>query len=252
MASHRKPRQRPLSGGTVRTAATLVLAGAATATAFEGTSLADPQPTPAQVKAEVDRLYGEAEEATEQYNGAKVKADEAERELSALREESARKADRLNTARRSLGSLAATQYRSGGLGPALQLAMSTDPQDYLERASLLTRAGDRTAAEVASVRRGLDEVGQLRDKAAGRLADLRARQGELDRQKAVIDGKIDAARRLLARLTAEERAAYEAGPGGAAPGGAGPLGGPRRARGDPAPGGGAARAGGVGSAGVGE
>ncbi|MEU8464341.1 NlpC/P60 family protein [Streptomyces sp. NPDC029003] len=242
MASHRKPRQRPLSGGTVRTAATLVLAGAATATAFEGTSLADPQPTPAQVKAEVDRLYGEAEEATEQYNGAKVKADEAERELSALREESARKADRLNTARRSLGSLAATQYRSGGLGPALQLAMSTDPQDYLERASLLTRAGDRTAAEVASVRRGLDEVGQLRDKAAGRLADLRARQGELDRQKAVIDGKIDAARRLLARLTAEERAAYEAGPGGAAPAAAVPLGGRTPAPAAPADGSRAARA----------
>ncbi|MER5811518.1 NlpC/P60 family protein [Streptomyces sp. NPDC002033] len=242
MASHRKPRQRPLSGGTVRTAATLVLAGAATATAFEGTSLADPQPTPAQVKAEVDRLYGEAEEATEQYNGAKVKADEAERELSALREESARKADRLNTARRSLGSLAATQYRSGGLGPALQLAMSTDPQDYLERASLLTRAGDRTAAEVASVRRGLDEVGQLRDKAAGRLADLRARQGELDRQKAVIDGKIDAARRLLARLTAEERAAYEAGPGGAAPAAAVPLGGRTPAPAPPADGSRAARA----------
>ncbi|MDX6761837.1 NlpC/P60 family protein, partial [Streptomyces sp. F8] len=38
MASHRKPRQRPLSGGSVRTAATIALAGAATATAFEGTS----------------------------------------------------------------------------------------------------------------------------------------------------------------------------------------------------------------------
>ncbi|MFG2618375.1 NlpC/P60 family protein [Streptomyces sp. NPDC048507] len=220
MASHRKPRQRLLSGGAVRTAATLVLAGAATATAFEGTSQADPQPTPAQVGAEVDRLYGEAEEATERYNGAKVKADEAERELSALREESARKADRLNTARRSLGSLAATQYRSGGLGPALQLATATDPQDYLERASLLTRAGDRTAAEVAAVRRGLDEVGQLRDRAAGRLAELRARQGELERQKAVIEGRTAAARRLLARLTAEQRAAYEAGPAGAAPMGA--------------------------------
>ncbi|MFD8980256.1 NlpC/P60 family protein [Streptomyces sp. NPDC059564] len=214
MASHRKPRQRPLSSGTVRTAATLALAGAATATAFEGTSHADPQPTPAQVKAEVDRLYGDAEAATERYNGAKVKADEAERGLTALRDEAARKAERLNTARRSLGSLAASQYRSGGLGPTLQLAMAGDPQDYLDRASLMTRAGDRTAADVASVRRGLDEVGQLRDKAAGQLADLRARQGELEEQKAVIEGKLSTARSLLARLTAEERAAYEAQSGG--------------------------------------
>ncbi|MET9957514.1 NlpC/P60 family protein [Streptomyces sp. NPDC006326] len=217
MASHRKPRQRPLSGGTVRTAATLALAGAATATAFEGTSQADPQQTPSQVKAEVDRLYEEAEAATERYNGAKEKADEAQRALDALRDETARKTDQLNSARSALGSLAATQYRSGALGPAVQLAMSDDPQDYLDRASFLTRAGDRNAAEVSAVRRRLDEVGQLRDKAAGRLADLRTREREIAEAKAVIEGKLSTAKRLLARLTAEERAAYEAQAAGPAP-----------------------------------
>ncbi|MFE3584584.1 C40 family peptidase [Streptomyces vinaceus] len=216
MASHRKPRQRPLhplSRGTVRTAATLALAGAATATAFEGTSQADPQQTPSQVKAEVDRLYEEAEESAERYNGAKEKADEAQRALDALRDETARKTDRLNTARRALGSLAAGQYRTGGLGPAMRLALAADPQEYLDQASFLTRTGDRSAAEVASVRRQLDEVGQLKDRAAGRLADLRAREGELAGYKAAVEAKLDTAKRLLAKLTAEERAAYEAGSG---------------------------------------
>ncbi|MFK0232266.1 C40 family peptidase [Streptomyces vinaceus] len=223
MASHRKPRQRPLhplSRGTVRTAATLALAGAATATAFEGTSQADPQQTPSQVKAEVDRLYEEAEESAERYNGAKEKADEAQRALDALRDETARKTDRLNTARRALGSLAAGQYRTGGLGPAMRLALAADPQEYLDQASFLTRTGDRSAAEVASVRRQLDEVGQLKDRAAGRLADLRAREGELAGYKAAVEAKLDTAKRLLAKLTAEERAAYEAAAGGAAPAGA--------------------------------
>ncbi|RSS60618.1 NlpC/P60 family protein [Streptomyces sp. WAC07061] len=223
MASHRKPRQRPFSGGTARTAATLALAGAATATAFEGNSHAEPQLSPAQVRAEVDRLYGEAEAATEKYNGAKAESDEAERALTGLREETARKADRLNTARSALGSLAASQYRSGGLGPALQLAMAADPQDYLDRAGMLTRAGDRTASEVAAVKRGLDEVGRLRDQAAGRLADLRAHQHELARQKAVVEDRLATARQLLARLTAEERAAYEAQSGTAASVGADPV-----------------------------
>ncbi|WP_328763404.1 MULTISPECIES: C40 family peptidase [unclassified Streptomyces] len=218
MASHRKPRQRPLSRGTVRTAATLALAGAATATAFEGTSQADPQQTPSQVKAEVDRLYEQAEEATERYNGAKEKADEAERALDGLRDETARKTDRLNTARRALGSLAAGQYRSGGLGPAMQLALAADPQDYLARASFLTRTGDRSAAEISSVRHQLDEVGQLKEQAAGRLADLRAREGELAAAKTTIEGKLSTAKQLLAKLTAEERAAYEAAGAGSAGG----------------------------------
>ncbi|WP_284575955.1 C40 family peptidase [Streptomyces sp. 2P-4] len=220
MASHRKPRQRPLRGGTVRTAATLALAGAATATALEGTSHADPRQTPAGIKAEVDRLYEEAEAATERYNGAKEKAQEARRTLDGLRDEAARRTDRLNEARRTLGALAAGQYRSGGLSPAVRLAMSDDPQDFLDRAALLDRAGDRSAAEVASVRRQLDEVGSLRKAAAGHLAELREREGELARHRSAVESRLEAARRLLARLTAEERAAYGAG-GGAGQAGAG-------------------------------
>ncbi|MFJ7271592.1 NlpC/P60 family protein [Streptomyces sp. NPDC099050] len=224
MASHRKPRQRPLNGGTARstvrtTAATLALAGAATATAFEGTSHADPQQTPSQVKAEMDRLYEEAEAATERYNGAKEKADEAQRALDGLRDQTALKTDRLNTARSALGSLAATQYRSGTLGAAVQLAMSDDPQEYLDRVALITRAGNRRAAEISAVRRGLDEVGKLKDQAAGRLADLRTQQRELAGHKAEIEQKLTAAQRLLAKLTAEQRAAYEARSAGPAPSG---------------------------------
>ncbi|RKT06423.1 cell wall-associated NlpC family hydrolase [Streptomyces sp. 3211.6] len=239
MASHRKPRQRPFSGGTVRTAATLALAGAATATAFEGTSHAEPQQTPAQVKAEVDRLYEEAEAATENYNGAKAKADEAERALAGLQDEAARKEDRLGAARSALATVAAGQYRSGGLGPALQLALASDPQDYLERASLLTRAGDRTATEVASVRRGLDEVGRLRAQADGSLQEVRARRAELARQKALVEGRLATAQRLLARLGAQERAAYEArhgiGPAAPAAGPAAAAAAPAGAHGSPAP-----------------
>lgn len=222
MASHRKPRQRPLSGGTARTtvrttAATLALAGAATA--FEGVSHADPQPTPSQVKAEVDRLYEEAEAATDQYNGAKEKADEAERALTGLRDETARKTDQLNTARSALGSLAATQYRGGTLGAAVQLAMSADPQEYLERLSFMARAGNRSAAGISSVQRKLTEVGELKARASGHLAELRARQGELAGRRAEIEEKLSAAQQLLAKLTAEERAAYEARSVGSAPAG---------------------------------
>ncbi|MFD3327687.1 NlpC/P60 family protein [Streptomyces sp. NPDC058701] len=210
MASHRKPRQRPFSGGTVRTAATLALAGAATATAFEGTSQADPRPTPAQVEAEVNRLYEEAEAATERYNGAKEQADEAERALTGLRDETARRTDRLNTARGALGTLAATQYRGGSLGTAVRLALSADPKEYLAQAAFIARAGDRNAAGITAVRRGLDEVGKLRTQAAGRASDLRTKRDELAGHKAEIEAKLAAARQQLAKLTAEERAAYEA------------------------------------------
>ncbi|MER6676472.1 NlpC/P60 family protein [Streptomyces sp. NPDC000983] len=206
MAAHRRPRIRSGGGNTVRTAATVALAGAATATGFDGTGHAEPELTPSQVKARVDRLYQEAEAATEKYNGAKEKAEVAESRLAKLRDEAARRTEKLNSAREGLGSMAAAQYRAGGLVPAAQLALSDDPERYLHGAEFVERVGTRQAATVADVRERLREIGQLRGAARVELASLKSRQAELKRHKRTITGKLESANRLLARLTAEERA----------------------------------------------
>ncbi|WP_406494805.1 NlpC/P60 family protein [Streptomyces sp. NBC_01604] len=214
MAAHRKPRQRSVSGTKARTAATIALAGAATATGFDGTGHAEPQLTPAQVKAKVDKLYQEAEVATEKYNGAKEKAEAAQSRLSNLRDEAARRTETLNSARDALGSMAAAQYRDGGLDPALQLALSDDPDQYLDGAEFAERAGSRQASSVTRVREQLREIEQLRGAAHIELASLQSRQAELKRHKKTINGKLGAARQLLSQLPTEQRA--ELGEGDAA------------------------------------
>ncbi len=216
MAAHRKPRQRSISGNTARTAATIALAGAATATGFDGTGHAEPELTPAQVKAKVDKLYQEAEAATEKYNGAKEKVQAAEQRIRTLQDEAARRTEKLNSARQALGSMAAAQYREGGLDPALQLALSSDPDRYLDGAEFAERAGHRQAASVSSVRRQLREIEQLRGAARIELASLTSRRAELRREKETITGKLDSARRLLSRLSAEERARLGDSPGAGA------------------------------------
>ncbi|MGW4755240.1 NlpC/P60 family protein [Streptomyces chartreusis] len=206
MAAHRKPRQRSAGGNTARTAWTIALAGAATATGFDGTGHAEPQLTPAQVKAKVDKLYQEAEAATEKYNGAKEQADAGRQRIRNLQDQAARKTEKLNSAREALGSMAAAQYRDGGLDPALQLALSEDPDRYLDGAEFAERAGNRQASSVASVRKQLREIEQLRGAARVELTSLKSRQAELKRHKKTITGKLDSARDLLTRLTAEEQA----------------------------------------------
>ncbi|GGO53584.1 C40 family peptidase [Streptomyces lasiicapitis] len=220
MAAHRKPKQRSLSGHTARTAATLALASAATATAFEGTGHADPKLSPSEVKAKVDELYREAEVATEKYNGAKEKADGAERALGDLRDEAARRTDRLNSARQGLGSLATAQYRTGAIDPSVQLALSSDPDEFLDRASRADRAGHRQAATVSDVQKQLRGLDQLHTEADDTLADLKSRQADLRKHKKTVTGKLGEAKRLLSRLTAEERAraAADDGRGGAGDG----------------------------------
>ncbi|MFI0779821.1 C40 family peptidase [Streptomyces sp. NPDC021212] len=203
-----KPKQRhrsSLAGTTIRTAATLALAGAASAAALPGIGYAEPRLTPAQVKAKVDAYQREAEEATEKYDGARAAADRAQRSLHRLRDEAARRTARLNTARNALGAFATAQYRSGTVAPTLQLALSSSPGQYLQRASLADRAGDRQAVTIANITREERSLRRVRGEAADRLRTLRAAQAAAARCKHAVQEKLAAADALLAKLTREQR-----------------------------------------------
>ncbi|WP_234425437.1 C40 family peptidase [Streptomyces kebangsaanensis] len=206
VAAHRRRSRHPLGGSTVRTAATIALAGAATAAGLDGTGQAAPQPTPEQVRARVDQLYREAETATEKYDAARERADAAEKRLRTLGDEAARRQEKLNSARDALGSIAAAQYRDGGVDPVVRLLLSDDPRQYLDGAAFAERAGARQTAAVADVRRHLREIDQLRGDAHVELTSFTSRQAELRRQKKTITAKLDEARRLLSRLSPRQRA----------------------------------------------
>ncbi|MCD9595120.1 C40 family peptidase [Streptomyces samsunensis] len=214
MASHRKPKQRLLTSSTARAAALLALTGAASTTLLGGTGHAENRLTPAQVRAKIDGYQREAEEATERYNGAKEKADKAGEALEALRDQAARRTTRLNTARNALGAFATAQYRSGTIAPALQLALSSSPDQYLQRASLAERAGSRQAALIAAIGRQERKLRQVRGEAADRLAALRASRTAAAHHKRTVQRKLAAADRLLDRLTLEQRQRLTAARGG--------------------------------------
>ncbi|WP_420719429.1 NlpC/P60 family protein [Streptomyces sp. RTd22] len=203
-----KPKQRhrsSLTGTTLRTAVTLALAGVASATALPGIGHAEPRLTPAQVKAKVEAYEREAEEATEKYDGARAAAEKAQRSLHRLRDEATRRTDRLNTARNALGAFATAQYRSGTVAPALQLALSSSPGQYLQRASLADRAGDRQAVTIARITREERSLRRVRGKADDRLRTLRAAQAAASRHKHAVQDKLAAADALLAKLTRAQR-----------------------------------------------
>ncbi|MFR9726801.1 NlpC/P60 family protein [Streptomyces sp. MS19] len=214
MAQHRK-RPRSVAQRTVslRTAAaTLTLAGAPLAAG--GAAVAAPGTTAAEVRQQVDELHHEAEEATEAYNAATETAGRAEEHLDRLRDQAARRTDELNALRRDLGAQAAAEYRAAGLPASLQLALATDPDEYLERAAALDRAGSRRADAVAVLGNELLAVERLRAEAeaeADVLADARSAAAE---HRATIERRLAEAEELLAGLTAQERAAALAEPTG--------------------------------------
>lgn len=201
MASHRRPKQPS------RTRVTVLTATAAAAVALTSqTAHADPKPSKAEVKAKVDKLYEEAEGASEKYNGAKEKQDKLEGQIGNLQDKVARGQEELNELRQALGSAASAQYRSGGIDPSLQLFLSADPDDYLDKASALDQLSSKQAEGVKKIQAKQRDLAQQRQEAQAKLKDLSDTRKELGDKKKKVQGKLAEAQRLLNSLTAAERA----------------------------------------------
>ncbi|KFG00491.1 NlpC/P60 family protein [Streptomyces europaeiscabiei] len=160
-------------------------------------------------RAEVDRLYEEAERATEAYNKADERADELREQVGTAQDSIARQQDRINVMRESLGSLAGAQYRSGAVDPSIALLFSDDPDDYLDTAAALDRINAHQAGELHDLRHAMRALSQNRAEASGKLAELEKSRKAVAQHKRAVEGKLAAARRLLDSLPDEERAAYD-------------------------------------------
>ncbi|MEE1928694.1 NlpC/P60 family protein [Streptomyces sp. TRM 70351] len=206
MGSHRSHRHS-LPGGFVRGARVTVLTAAASAAALTAVPAgADPGgASAASVSARVDELYLQAERATGAYNDAAEKVTALRRQVQRAQDEVARGQERVNRLRAGLGSVAGAQYRAAGLDPAVALLLSTEPDAYLDKAATLERISTRNAGELRALRGAQRLLDARRGEATRKLGALEEQRGELRRHKKSVQSKLAAARRLLNRLTAEER-----------------------------------------------
>ncbi|MFE3069756.1 NlpC/P60 family protein [Streptomyces sp. NPDC059247] len=200
MASHRRPAR-----------VTVLTAAAATAAASLGAvpASADPGTGPAATRATVDRLFEEAEQATEGYNKADEKADELRRTVSRAQDALARGQERINRMRGALGAVAGAQYRSGGIDPALALLLSSEPDSYLDRATALDRITARQGAALGELQREQRRLDQRRTEGRTALTELERSRTEVARHKRTVERKLAEARRVLAGLTFQERADFD-------------------------------------------
>ncbi|MBZ9595463.1 MULTISPECIES: C40 family peptidase [Streptomyces] len=215
MASHRRP---GLGGLDRNTKVTVLTAAAATAAVALAGAPAGAAPSLPQepgggarsgVSAQVDRLYEEAEQATEHFNEAGEKADRLRTEVNRAQDAVARGQERINTMRGVLGTFAGAQYRSGGIDPAVALMLARDPDSYLEQAAALDRLTERQARQLDELRHEQRRLGQVRAEASRKLAELDALRSDVARHKRAVTAKLAAAQRLLNSMPTQERADFE-------------------------------------------
>jgi cell wall-associated NlpC family hydrolase len=200
MGTHRRP--KPPSRARIATLG--IAAGAVSLLPTQ--SQATPKPSVDDVRRQVEKLYEEAEAPTEEYNGVLEKQKKLQAEADSAQDRLARKQQEINELRETMGPLAAAQYRTGGIDPTVQLFLSSDPDDYLEKAEVLSRTGDRQADSLRALGNKQRELLQERADATERLKSLQETRAKAKEKKDEVQAKLAEARKLLNSLTAAQRA----------------------------------------------
>ena len=210
--SHRKPAQRGRSwpGRLVVLTAVAGAAAALSPTAPAGARPADPGAAEDRaVGARIDKLYEQAEAATERYNAAAERSRRLQRQVEYAQESAARRQERVNRLRSALASFAGAQYRSGGIDPSIALMLTEDPDGYLDKATTLNRIGSRQQEKLLRLKSAQRSLKQQSSEAGAKLELLERERAERKRHKQAVLKKLDAARKLMHQLSAAERAERE-------------------------------------------
>jgi cell wall-associated NlpC family hydrolase len=162
-------------------------------------------PSIGSVKSKVDKLYSQAETASERYNQASSDMHDAKVRLHALRADLRRQQAKVGAIRQQVATSVVDQYQGQALSSATQVLLSQNPTKFLDQLSSVSQYDDQRAQMMADFAVQAKQL-QLRQQAAQReLQRITATQKQLAADKAEIDKKAAAAKAVLSQL--QDRAA---------------------------------------------
>jgi len=200
---------------TARLLATLCI------TALSGTLLvASPSnatPDIGNVQARVDKLYHQAEQASERYNDARLEMKQAQTRLSALQADLTRQQDKVDSVRAQVAKAVVAQYQGQALSSTTQVLLSDNPDAFLNQLTTVSEYNDQQSQMMADFAVQAKQL-EMRQAAAKRELDrIAATKQELGKEKSEVDAKAAEAKDLLGRLKARAAAASRSNERTAAP-----------------------------------
>jgi cell wall-associated NlpC family hydrolase len=153
-------RSRRAWGRTGMITGAVMLTSLALTAGLGSTAQADTSPSLKTLVAKADKLGHQIETLSNQYDGLKIQLNEAKTEAKIANAAAARDATQLAAGQTAVGQIAAQGYMTGGVDPALQLLQNSNPQAFINRASIMLQLqrenGDKvsvlSAAEHAALR----------------------------------------------------------------------------------------------------
>ncbi|NUR39446.1 MAG: hypothetical protein HOV73_05115 [Streptomyces sp.] len=198
-----------MSGRLLRLACTAAVAAGIVLAPLPATAVPEP-PAPgersvSELLTDLQRLYQEAEEATETYNATAEKLKEQRAQVRRLDGRLARARLSLHDSRGAAGRLARQQYQnSTDISPYVRLLLARDPQHALDQGHVIGQLARERAEAVGRLtgsEKKADGLARAARKALDRQLTLAVRQKK-DRDD--VRKKLDDVEELLASLTEEQ------------------------------------------------
>ena len=188
---------------TARVLATLCITAVSGTMLVAAPTYADPDID--TVQSRVDKLYQQAEQASERYNDARLEMKQAQTRLTALQADLGRQQTKVDDVREQVASAVVSQYQGQALSSTTQVLLSQDPDAFLNQLTTVSEYNDQQSEMMADFAVQAKQL-EMRQAAAKRELDrIAATKKELGHEKAEIDSKAAEAKGLLGRL--KERAA---------------------------------------------
>ncbi len=188
---------------TARVLATLCI------TALSGTMLvaspSNADPDIDSVQSRVDKLYHQAEQASERYNNARLEMKKAQTRLTALQDDLDRQQAKVDDVRAQVAKAVVSQYQGQALSSTTQVLLSQNPDAFLNQLTTVSEYNDQQSQMMADFAVQAKQL-EMRQAAAQREVDrIAGTKKELGQEKAEIDDKAAKAKELLGKL--KDRAA---------------------------------------------
>ena len=180
-----------------------VLASAILLTVFP--PVANAAPNLNAIRAQIRSLQEQAATAGEAAQAAQVQLDSLNRTLNSVKQQASSQGATVANLRKSLGALAAEQYKTGGLSQSMELLFSSNPSLYLASAGSLDAITKRKALQLRQFSVAKQRLDATSLTVNDNLALVKAAQARYQAQKAAAQARLADAQKILNKLNVAER-----------------------------------------------
>ncbi|MGH8794467.1 MAG: NlpC/P60 family protein [Stackebrandtia sp.] len=177
-----------------------VAAAAAVAFGLLGASPAYADPSPDEVRADIDELSKKLDKAVDDYNGAKNDLEDIEDRIEEIEKELPDLEEDVANARVIVSDIAASSYVSGHQVSSVETLLAGSPESALQRMTVL---GAITSSQGSDIEAFSDSATDLEDEQAT-LKDLKSEQkdivDDLKKKKKDLEGEMSELEDLLAQV----------------------------------------------------